>query len=120
MMLEWQTKLIFSIYVLFPNNLEFIVNLMIGLPWRPGEESACTTGDLGLIPRLGRSPGGGHGNPVQYPCLMNSMDTGAWQATVSHGVVESDTTQRLSLSNNKNKLTKLPNELLNLLRNIKF
>ena len=57
-----------------------------------GKESACNMGDLGLTPGLGRSPGGGHGNPVQYPCLMSPMDRGAWQATV-HRVVESDTTQ---------------------------
>ena len=38
--------------------------------------------DLGLIPGSGRSPGGGHGNPLQYSCLENSMDRGAWQVTV--------------------------------------
>ena len=38
--------------------------------------------DTGLIPELGRSPGGGHGNPLQYSCLENPMDRGAWQATV--------------------------------------
>ena len=36
-----------------------------------GKESACSVGDLGSIPGLGRSPGGGHGNPLQYPCLEN-------------------------------------------------
>ena len=36
-----------------------------------GEESTCNVGDLGLIPGLGRSPGGGHGNPLQYTCLEN-------------------------------------------------
>ena len=36
-----------------------------------GKESACSTGELGLIPALGRSPGGGHGNPLQYSCLEN-------------------------------------------------
>ena len=41
--------------------------------------------DVGLIPGLGRSPGGGNGNPLQYSCLKNSMDRGAWQAAV-HGV----------------------------------
>ena len=51
--------------------------------------------DLGLIPGLGRSPGEGHGNPLQYSCLENFQDTGVWQATV-HGVKESDTTERLS------------------------
>ena len=46
--------------------------------------------DLGLIPGLGRSPGGGDGNPVQYSCLENSMDRGAWWATV-HAVAKSQT-----------------------------
>ena len=44
--------------------------------------------DAGLIPELGRSPGGGNGNPLQYSCLENSMDRGAWWATV-HGVAKS-------------------------------
>ena len=39
---------------------------------------ACNAGDPGSIPGLGRSPGGGHGNPFQYPCLENLMDRGAW------------------------------------------
>ena len=46
-----------------------------------GKESACNTGDLGLIPELGRSPGEGNGYPLQYSCLENSMDRGAWLAT---------------------------------------
>ena len=53
------------------------------------------TGDIrdgGLIPGLGRSPGGGHGNPLQYSCLENPMDRGAWWATVQ-GNKESDTTE---------------------------
>ena len=44
-----------------------------------GKESACNVGDLGLIPGLGRSPGEGHGYLLQYSCLENSMDRGAWQ-----------------------------------------
>jgi len=44
----------------------------------------------GLIPRLGRSPGGGHGNPLHYSCLENPMDRGTWQATV-HSVAQSQT-----------------------------
>ena len=53
-----------------------------------GKESACNVGDLGSIPGLGRSPGGGDGKPLQYSCLENSMDRGTWQATV-HGVAKS-------------------------------
>ena len=45
-------------------------------------ESAYNARDLGLIPGLGRSPGGGHRNPLQYSCLENPMDRGAWWATV--------------------------------------
>ena len=52
--------------------------------------SACNTGDLGSIPGLGRSPGEGNGNPLQYSCLENPMDRGAWSATV-HGVTKSQT-----------------------------
>ena len=55
-----------------------------------GKESPCNAGDLGLILGLGRSPGGGNGNPLQYSCLENSMDRGAWWATV-HGVAKSQT-----------------------------
>ena len=59
----------------------------------------ANAGDLGSIPGLERSPGEGNGNPLQYSCLENSMDRGAWWATV-HGVTEqSDTIDRLS--NNK-------------------
>ena len=47
-----------------------------------GKESAGNTGDLGLTPGLGRSPGEGNGNPLQYSCLENPMDKGAWQASL--------------------------------------
>ena len=47
-------------------------------------------GDLGLISGLGRSPGGGHGNPLKYSCLENPMGRGSWQAVV-HGVAKSRT-----------------------------
>ena len=55
-----------------------------------GEEPACDAGDLSSIPGSGRSPGGGHGNPLQYSCMENPMDRGAWRATV-HGVAKSQT-----------------------------
>ena len=50
-----------------------------------GKESACSAGDLGLIPGLGRSSGKGNGKPLQYPCIENPMDRGTWWAAV-HGV----------------------------------
>ena len=52
--------------------------------------------DGGLIPGSGKSPGVGNGNLLQYSCLENSMDRGAWWATV-HGIPESDTTEQLSM-----------------------
>ena len=54
------------------------------------KESTCKAGDLGLIPGLGTSPGGGHGNPLQYSCLENSTDRGAWRIAVP-GVAKSQT-----------------------------
>ena len=58
-----------------------------------GRESACNAGDLSSIPGLGRSAGGGHGNPLQYSCLENPMDRGIWQAMV-HRVAKSWTLQK--------------------------
>ena len=55
-----------------------------------GKESACNAGDWGSIPGLGRSPGKGNSNPLQYFCLENSMDRGAWWATV-HWTTKSQT-----------------------------
>ena len=66
----------------------------MGLQRVPGgsdsKESTCNVGDLCLIPGLGRSPEGGHGNPLQYSCLENPVDRGALWATV-HGVAKSRT-----------------------------
>ena len=53
-----------------------------------GEESAASAGEVGLIPGSGRSPGGGDGNPLQYSCLENPTDRGAWWA-MAHEVVKS-------------------------------
>ena len=53
-----------------------------------GKESACNAGNLGSVPESERSPGGGHGNPLQYACLENPIDGVAWQAIV-HGVANS-------------------------------
>ena len=51
----------------------------IGLPqWLSGKESTCNTGDAGSSPGSGRSPGGEHGNPLEYYCWDNPMDRGAW------------------------------------------
>ena len=65
----------------------------LGLPWGlSGKESPVNAGDPGLIPGLGICPGRGNDSPLQYSCLGNPMDRGAWQAIV-HGVTkESDTT----------------------------
>ena len=63
------------IFLLIPDSLD-------------GKVSAYNAGDLSLIPGLGRSPGEGNANPLQYSCLENPMDQGAWCATV-HGVTKS-------------------------------
>ena len=60
-----------------------------------GKESTCRVGDPGSVPGSGRSSRGRHGNPLQYSCLENPMDGGAWRATF-HGVTESDTTEQLT------------------------
>ena len=55
----------------------------LGLPWwLSGKESFCSAEDTELIPGSGRSPGGGHGNPLQYSCQENTTDSTAWWATV--------------------------------------
>ena len=60
-----------------------------------GKETACNAGDPGSIPGLGRSPGEGNGNLLQYSCLESPMDRGAWRGTVCK---ESDTTEQLLLT----------------------
>ena len=80
-----------------------------------GKESACNAGDLGLIPGLGRCPGEGKGCPLHYSCLENSMDRGAWWATV-RGVAKSLTRLREHLqldsktkTNKQKKITHFKN-----------
>ena len=64
---------------------------MMGFPGDPEVKvSACNEGELGSIPESGKSPGEGNGNPLQYSCLENPMDGGAWWATV-HRVAKSRT-----------------------------
>ena len=83
---HWATREAFFRYMCmmaFQGRMSFLHGLAVG--------SACSVGDVrytGLIPGTGRSPGGGHGNSLQYSCLENPMGRGAWRATV-HGVVKS-------------------------------
>ena len=78
-----------------------------GLPsWLDSKESLCSAGNPGLVPELGRSPGEGNGNRLQYSCLENPMDRGAWQATV-HNIAKSRT--RLSNSHTQMKKLRLRN-----------
>ena len=82
----------------FPSGKPLSSPIVDALQWMrvgfPGgsdsNESTCNVGDLGSIPGLGKSPGGMHGNPLQYSCLENPMDRGAKQATAS-GVTKSQT-----------------------------
>ena len=62
----------------------------MGLPGGSAVKTLPVAGDVGSIPGLGRSPGEGNGNPLQYSCLENSMDRGAWWAIV-HGIAKSQT-----------------------------
>ena len=70
----------------YRNHTSSILCLALGFPGgSDGNESACNVGDVGSIPGSGRSPGEGNGNPLQYSYLGNTVDRGAWRATV-HGV----------------------------------
>ena len=70
------------------------VQCILGSPGgSDSKEFVCSAGDPGSMPGSGRSPGEGNGNPLQYSGLENSMDRGAWQATVHGGHKESDTTE---------------------------
>ena len=67
-----------------------------------GKESACNMGDLGLIPGLGRSPGGGHGNPLQYSCLENPHGLRIPVGYSPRGGKESDMTEQLNTAYREN------------------
>ena len=78
-----------------------IANLILGFPAvSDSKESTCNAGDLGLIPGLGRSPGGGHGNPLQYSCLENPHGLRNLVGYSPWGCKESDTIERLSTQSN--------------------
>ena len=76
--------------ILFVNMLEYKRASQVALAVMNPPANGGDTGDSGWIPGLGRSLGEGNGNPLQYPCLENLMDKGAWQATVC-GVAKSQT-----------------------------
>ena len=85
--------------------LMFYLSQPLQQPWwgspggSDGKESACSAGDPGAIPGSGRFLAGGHGHPLQFSCLENPMDRGAWWAIVASGVPkELDTTERPTLS----------------------
>ena len=80
--------LLLSFISFYYYNLKIVI-CNLGLPLcSVGKESTCNAGYLGSTPELGRSPGEANSNPLQYPCLENLMDRGAWSATV-HGVTKS-------------------------------
>ena len=76
-----------------------------------GKASAYNVGDLGLIPGLGRSPGEGNGNPLQYSCLENPMDRGDWKATI-HGVAKSWTWLKWLSTFTHHTHRKVPNSII--------
>ena len=80
-----------AIIIIFKNSIKSIPCSSLS------KESVCSAGDPGSIPGLGRSPGGRHGNPLQYSCLEDLIDRGAWWATVHGGHEESDTAAWLTL-----------------------
>ena len=69
--------------LIFPSTFEVTYLLHWASLMAHGKESACNVGELGLIPGMGRSPRGGHGNLLQYSCLENPMDRGAWGAPLT-------------------------------------
>ena len=78
-----------AFFFFFFFNFLFYIGIQLGFPGGlEGKEYACNAVDMGLIPGFGKSPGEGNGNPLQYSCLENPRDRGAWRTTV-HGVAKS-------------------------------
>ena len=94
--LQWATREAPILYIIVFNSLS---RTFRGFPnGSDGKESACNGGDLGLIRGSGTSPGEGNGYPLQYSCLENSIDRGAWPSSVHGTAKESDMTEWLTLS----------------------
>ena len=92
LVIKWKNreKVVVSIMLLVQTIIVAIWYAM-GFPGgSDGKESTCNAGDAGFFPGSGRSPGEGNAYPLQYSCLENSTDTGAWRATI-HGVEKSRT-----------------------------
>ena len=90
-----QSESVMHTHMLFQVRLSYRSSQNVGSPGgSDGKESACNAGDLDAIPRLGRSLGEKNSKPLQYSCLENPMERGAWGATI-HGVAESDPPERL-------------------------
>ena len=79
---------------IYSSTILFLFWLFFSFAFTDGKKSECSTGDLGSIPRLGKSSREGNGNPLQYSCLENPMDRGAWQYS-PWGRKELDMTERL-------------------------
>ena len=91
----FQDSHLYALYLICLFIIRLLTTYQTSIPGgSDGKESAFKAGDLGSIPGLGRSPGEGNGNPLQYSCLENPVDRGAWRATV-HGSQQLDTTERL-------------------------
>ena len=92
---ENQTNLVLTLSV-FVQQILSAYYVLRGLPWWLRQlRIACNGRDQGSIPGLGRSPGGGHGNPLQYSCLENPMDGGAWWAMVHRAATSRTRLKRL-------------------------
>ena len=76
--IRWPKYWSFSFSISTSSEYSGLISFKIGSCGSSGKESSCDGEDLGSIPRLGRSPGGGHDNPLQYFCMKIPMDRGAW------------------------------------------